>query len=354
MDAYEEHLAAQQEGYVLVVDDVATTRAVHTLILAKHFEVKNVASGQAALETCAERLPDLVLLDVEMPGLNGFDTCRKLRAHYDIPIIFATSHESLDEHLKAFDVGGTDLCVKPLSAEILIRKARLAIAQRKERLALQTEKENLQARAEQYQSDLVERKLLLQFTRASLNCSHHAQLAQNYLHAAQRLGVQACITIRSGQTESAWSPKGEASELERAVLSQIAGMGQIVQFKNRLALNYGQISVVVSNMPEEDSADALRIRENMGTLTEMAAALAERINTHSPPATPSAPAPEDDVARMARQKTSSDIRLLLQEMLDGLDATFDLMATDKSQEEHIMHAVREPLERILTLLDQST
>lgn len=103
MDEYEAHLAARQEGYVLVVDDVPTTRAVHSLILSRHFEVKNAASGDEALQMCAERRPDLVLLDVEMPGLDGFETRRRLRETFDFPIIFATAHEPLDEHLKAFD-----------------------------------------------------------------------------------------------------------------------------------------------------------------------------------------------------------------------------------------------------------
>lgn len=353
MDAYEDHVAARKEGYVLVVDDVATTRAVHSLILANHFEVKTAASGQEALDLCVERLPDLILLDVEMPGLDGFNTCRTLRERYEIPIIFATSHESLDEQLKAFDAGGNDLCIKPVSAEILTRKARLAIKQWRERADLKARQAMLKAQAAQYQSGMSDRRLLLQFTRIALGCDTYEQLAQNFLHACRLMGAQCCIAIRHDGGESAWSAEGTATALERAVLVQISGMGPLVQFKNRLAINQDRLSVVVSNMPDENSDAASRIRDNMSMLVDMAAALADKL---------AAPAPaqplhndRDDkrvAALQARQRQMlSDVRVLMQELLDNLDASFDLMATDKHQEERISHAVREPLDRMLAVLE---
>lgn len=351
MKAYEDHSAAKQEGHVLVVDDVATTRAIHNLILARNFEVKNAASGQEALDLCAERLPDLILLDVEMPGLNGFDTCRKLRERYDIPIIFATAHESLEEHLKAFDAGGTDLCVKPVSAEILIRKVRLAISQWRERTELKNRQESLKAQAELYQSGMSDRRLLLQFTRIALGCDNYEQLARNFLHACRLFGVQCCIAIRHDNTESAWSAEGPATALERSVLTQIASMGPLVQFKNRLAINQDRLSAVVSNMPEENSDEAIRIRDNMSMLVDMGAAIADKLALQNTGAG-TAPFSSKDSSEQQR-KTLADARLLVQELFDRLDSAFDLMATDKQQEERITEAVRVPLERLIALLEES-
>lgn len=349
MDAYEDHVAARKEGYVLVVDDVATTRAVHSLTLANHFEVKTASSGQEALNLCAERLPDLILLDVEMPGLNGFETCRKLRERYDIPIIFATSHESLEEHLKAFDAGGNDICVKPVSAEILIRKTRLAIQQWRERAELKTRQEALKAQAAQYQSGMSDRRLLLQFTRIALGCDNFDQLAQNFLHACRLLGAQCCLAIRHDDTESAWSAEGTATALERSVLTQVAKMGPLVQFKNRLAINQDRLSVVVSNMPDEHSEEAARIRDNMSMLVDMAAALADKLAL---PPQPAATPEHSQSSSEHQRKMLADVRLLVQETFDRLDSTFDLMSTDKHQEDRIVHAVREPLDRILAVLDE--
>jgi CheY-like chemotaxis protein len=83
-------------------------------MLAKHFAVTAAASGEEALALCAQELPDLVLLDVTMPGLDGYQTCRLLRErHPRVPIIFVTACQTLDEHLHAFEAGGDDL-IKPV------------------------------------------------------------------------------------------------------------------------------------------------------------------------------------------------------------------------------------------------
>ncbi|HRF95143.1 MAG TPA: response regulator, partial [Aggregatilineales bacterium] len=67
--------------YILVVDDTQTNREIMARILArKKYENKLVASGEEALATIAERLPDLILLDISMPGLNGYQVCERLKA----------------------------------------------------------------------------------------------------------------------------------------------------------------------------------------------------------------------------------------------------------------------------------
>jgi CheY-like chemotaxis protein len=74
-------------GNVLVVDDNAANRTMHRAILAKKFEVVTAASGREAIALCRENLPDLILLDIEMPDLDGIETCRRLREWTNIPII---------------------------------------------------------------------------------------------------------------------------------------------------------------------------------------------------------------------------------------------------------------------------
>ena len=121
---------------VLIVDDERVTRAFHRAILAQHFDVLTAASGAEALELCVGQTPDLIVLDVEMPGIDGYETCRRLRAFTSVPILFVTGHQSLEEHLKAFDAGGTDLITKPVNAEIFQRKVAVAIRQYRAAAAL--------------------------------------------------------------------------------------------------------------------------------------------------------------------------------------------------------------------------
>ena len=128
MEAQDSHCDAEITGQVLIVDDSPPIRAMHRGILAKQFDVLTASSGTEALDMCQKRMPDLVLLDIEMPDMDGIDTCRQLRARSSVPVIFATGHESIEEHMKAYDAGGNDIVVKPVRKEILLRKVALAIA----------------------------------------------------------------------------------------------------------------------------------------------------------------------------------------------------------------------------------
>ena len=124
MDEIEEQTAS---GLVLVVDDDPTFLKAHRAILARQFDVVTAASGAEAIQVCRARLPDLVLLDIDMADIDGIETCRQLREWTSIPIIFATGHEGLMEHVKAYDAGGDDLLIKTVQPEILVRKVELAI-----------------------------------------------------------------------------------------------------------------------------------------------------------------------------------------------------------------------------------
>ena len=103
---------------VLIVDDTPANLAV----LVDHLEssgarVVVAQDGEEALERAALVLPDLVLLDVRMPGLDGYETCRRLKASErtaDTPVIFMSAHEDIAETLRAFEAGGVDCIAKPL------------------------------------------------------------------------------------------------------------------------------------------------------------------------------------------------------------------------------------------------
>jgi len=106
---------------VLVVDDVSMNLEIITSQLEKRGYLTLVArSGQEAVERAASAHPDLILLDVLMPGIDGFETCRRLKqreATRDIPVIFMTALTSIDDKIEGFRVGAVDYVTKPINAE---------------------------------------------------------------------------------------------------------------------------------------------------------------------------------------------------------------------------------------------
>ena len=111
---------------ILVVDDSPDNLTIlaNTLANAGH-NTLIASSGDSALNQLSHHLPDLILLDVLMPGIDGFETCRRLKAKPDtanIPVIFMTSLSDVENIVKGFEVGGVDYITKPFQQdEMLVR-----------------------------------------------------------------------------------------------------------------------------------------------------------------------------------------------------------------------------------------
>ncbi len=113
---------------VLVVDDVPENLAVlHDALDESGFTVLVANNGEAALQRAAEAQPDIILLDAIMPGMDGFETCRRLKANLatrHIPVVFMTGLTEAEHVVAAFDAGGNDYVTKPLrTGEVLARIA---------------------------------------------------------------------------------------------------------------------------------------------------------------------------------------------------------------------------------------
>ena len=107
---------------ILVVDDEEDILALlRDLFTMKGYQVLTAATGEQALEQCS-KAPDLILLDVNMPGMDGFTLCKKIRDFLSCPILFLTARVEDADKLKGFSAGGDDYILKPFStAELLAR-----------------------------------------------------------------------------------------------------------------------------------------------------------------------------------------------------------------------------------------
>lgn len=117
---------ADAAGHVLVVDDVEkNARLLADVLTAKGIAARTALSGEAALASVAEAAPELILLDVMMPGLSGYDVCRALRAdsrHQFLPIVLVTALDPATERARGLEAGADDFLSKPVNqAELLAR-----------------------------------------------------------------------------------------------------------------------------------------------------------------------------------------------------------------------------------------
>jgi signal transduction histidine kinase len=122
------HPAGPADRRILVVDDDRLIRRTLTAVLRPEgFAVIEADSGEKALELYDETRPDLVLLDVVMPGINGFETCRRLRDRYGddaAPVIFITAKSESDDVVEGLSAGGVDYLPKPIRAKEALARIR--------------------------------------------------------------------------------------------------------------------------------------------------------------------------------------------------------------------------------------
>ena len=112
---------------LVVEDDRMNARIIASILRPEGFVTLEVDSGEAALEAYASFQPDLVLLDVVMPGINGFETCRRIKQNPSaagVPVIFITAKNQQDDIVAGLEAGGVDYVVKPFQPKETIARIR--------------------------------------------------------------------------------------------------------------------------------------------------------------------------------------------------------------------------------------
>ena len=118
---------------VLVVDDEATVRdIVRRYLVADGFEVAEAADGPQALDQARALLPDLVVLDVLMPGMDGLEVLRRLRTATDVPVILLTARAEEVDKLVGLSVGADDYVTKPFSPRELVARVRAVLRRQRD------------------------------------------------------------------------------------------------------------------------------------------------------------------------------------------------------------------------------
>ena len=114
---------------LLIADDEIKIReTIGDYFTAKGWRVVTAADGEEAVRAAAAAMPDLMLLDVMMPGMDGYSACREIRAFCDAPVIFLTALGAQDDFLSGYGAGADDYIVKPFPLPVLLKKCEAAVA----------------------------------------------------------------------------------------------------------------------------------------------------------------------------------------------------------------------------------
>ncbi len=142
-------------GTILVVDDNPNNLRLLYDELTKHaYTVKSAVNGTMALKWLEKRKPDLILLDIRMPGMDGYEICQRIKSDdstRDIPIIFISALLDIDDKVNAFEAGGVDYVTKPFQSEEILARIQTHVS-------LQKMKKRIEAQNVLLQQEIIERQ----------------------------------------------------------------------------------------------------------------------------------------------------------------------------------------------------
>lgn len=124
-------MPSRKELVLVVDDDRRILRMLQLTLEAEGYRVVRASDGQAALDIFVEEVPDLVLLDIMMPGIDGCTVCQRIREFSQVPIIMVTAKGSDDEKVQGLDAGATDYITKPFSTRELVARVRAVLRRTK-------------------------------------------------------------------------------------------------------------------------------------------------------------------------------------------------------------------------------
>ncbi len=131
---------------ILIVDDNPKNLQLAASVLNPYYRLLLADNGEKGIKTAELKIPDLILLDIMMPGMNGFEVCKLLKQNEktkDIPIIFLTAKTEEDDISNAFDAGGVDYIIKPFKIKEILSRVKTHIDLRRAQLALLNQNQEL-------------------------------------------------------------------------------------------------------------------------------------------------------------------------------------------------------------------
>ena len=208
------------QANILVVDDApANLRLLVGILQERGYEVRPVPNGKLALFAAQGRLPDLILLDIMMPEMDGYEVCSKLKADErtkDIPVIFVSAINDVLDKVKAFSVGGVDYITKPFQVEEVLARVETHLALQRLQNSLREKNDELAKTNE----ELVNTLQQLQATQQDLALANQEIMALNERLKAENFRMSTELEVTK-QLQQMILPKPE--ELESIEGLEIAG-----------------------------------------------------------------------------------------------------------------------------------
>lgn len=255
---------------IMIVDDAEDNRMLQRMILEESYRVIEAVSGEDCVEQVESEVPDLILLDVNMLGMDGYEVCTHLRKQAstsNTPIIFVSALYKPEERLKGYEVGADDYIAKPIDGEKLLARVKYHLESHLEIVEAQKNAKdsmNVALEAMTYSSEIGQ---LINFVKQSQDIKSLEEMGEKVCQAADEFGLSACAYVFGADNPYACceSDSLEAKVLEKTKFSH----ERIINIGVRTIVKSDQMALLIKNMPTDDESRYGRIKDHLAVLVSI-------------------------------------------------------------------------------------
>ena len=254
---------------ILIVDDDKGNCKRLNKLLSVSYKTQCANSGKECLTALESFHPDLCLLDIVLPDMDGYEICQHIRKNpkfSETVIIFVSGRLSTESIIKGYECGANDYITKPINDIVLAQKVDLNLKsvtterELREEVKLST---NTAFTAMRETSDYGQ---LINFMRDSLECTSYEALTEQVFKITDEMQLNATLKLYTATGELDMNPSGISRPLESELLTRCRNQGRFFDFQSRTIINFDHVSVLIKNMPINDKEKYGRVRDMLATL----------------------------------------------------------------------------------------
>jgi len=257
---------------ILIVDDEQDYADFLQDILEEIGTVSKVYTGKSAIQHYSEHKPDLVLLDINLPDIKGFEVCRSIKeidTADNTAIVFVSAINSVDERILGYEAGGDDYISKPFQLEEF--KKKIATICRYQRTKKSLSNQEMHARNIAFESmkEASQYGQVLQFLKATFSCNNIFSLCSSVFDILDSFQLNGCVQIRVPDQDISMRPHNRGcSPMEDELFGLLKSRGRLFAFGNRLMVNDVHTSILIKNMPSNDNPESGRLKDMLAVVIE--------------------------------------------------------------------------------------
>lgn len=337
------------ESTVLIVDDISANRLVLSTMLEDDYRVLEADSGASCLEIIAASAPDIVLLDVNMPEMNGYEVCTELRRQEQtaaLPVIFISGLDSAEERLAGYEAGGNEYLIKPVDEDDLRQRIEKHLDRRLEVSRTRQEADEAMTVAMEAMTSSSEIGQLLNFVKDSQNSPTLEDMGELICEAADRFGLNACAVVEGAFPRYFGCEQGSmaAQLLEKSLLSQ----ERVMNLGVRTIVKSDLMALLIKNMPVQDESRYGRFKDHLVVLVGIAEGRLATLRSQLDAAESRKAMLQGIIGFTEKQlaefhvkfnRHEDAVRQMMSDLMDGLESELFRLSLDEDQEKVVMDMV---------------